>query len=156
MNSPEYLKTESSMHESVVIEPVGFEHLDTIRVLNFTIFEEERVINTFDRENLLMLLATIDEEPVGFKIGYRQSFETFYSAKGGVLAAYRRKGIARLMLYDMIARVKEQGFKRFAFDTFPNKHPGMTILGLDEGFTVVKADYNTVFQDYRLQFEKEI
>ena len=156
MNRPEYPETERGTHEAVVIQPVGFEQLDVIRVLNFTIFEEERVINTFDRENLLMLMAFVDSEAVGFKIGYKQNEETFYSAKGGVLATHRRKGIARLMLDDMIARVKADGFTKFAFDTFPNKHPGMTILGLEEGFTVVKADFNTVFHDYRLQFEKEI
>ena len=144
------------MLDSVIIQPVGLEDLDTIRTLNVTIFEEERVINTFDREDLLMLIAYLDAKPIGFKIGYRQSHDTFYSAKGGILADYRRKGIARKMLYNMIEHVRLQGYKRFAFDTFPNKHPGMTILGLDEGFNVVKADFNTVFQDYRLQFEKEI
>ncbi len=148
--------TDICMQDSVIIQPVGFDQLDTIRLLNVTIFEEERIINTFDREDLLMMIAYLEEIPIGFKIGYRQSKDTFYSAKGGVLSAYRRKGIARKMLYDMIAYVRELGFTRFAFDTFPNKHPGMTILGLDEGFNVVKADFNTVFQDYRLQFEKAI
>ncbi|MFK7847269.1 MAG: GNAT family N-acetyltransferase [Rhodothermales bacterium] len=144
------------MQELVDIQEVEFEQLDTIRLLNVTIFEEERVINTFDREDLLMLIAYQGAEPIGFKIGYRLNDETFYSAKGGVLAAYRRKGVARLMLYDMIARVKKKGYTGFAYDTFPNKDPGMTILGLHEGFQVVKADFNTVFQDYRLQFQKHI
>ncbi len=144
------------MQELVDIQQVGFEQLDIIRLLNVTIFEEERVINTFDREDLLMLIAYWEAEPIGFKIGYRPNEDTFYSAKGGVLAAYRRKGIARAMLYDMIVRVKKEGYTRFAYDTFPNKDPGMTILGLDEGFQVVKADFNTVFQDYRLQFQKYI
>ena len=144
------------MQDAISIQQVGFEHLDIIRKLNVTIFEEERVINTFDREDLLMLLAYMENEPIGFKIGYRQDAETFYSAKGGVLAAYRRQGIARMMLYDMLARVKKMGYARFTFDTFPNKHPGMTIMGLEQGFYVAKADFNTVFQDYRLQFEKAI
>ncbi len=144
------------MHNSVFIQPVGIQELDTIRKLNVTIFNEERVINTFDRDDLLILVALKGEQPIGFKIGYRLDEETFYSAKGGVLKIHRRKGIARKMLYDMIERVRSQGFTRFAFDTFPNKHPGMTILGLEEGFNVVKADFNTVFQDYRLQFVKDI
>lgn len=144
------------MDDSIHIEPVGPEKLDTIRLLNTTIFEEERVINTFDRNNLLMLIAYLGSEPVGFKIGYHQDKDTFYSAKGGVLASHRRQGIARLMLHDMILRVKQMGYKRFAYDTFPNIHPGMTIMGLNEGFSVVKADFNTVFQDFRIQLEKDI
>lgn len=143
-------------NDTLVIKEVDFDSLNIIRSLNVTIFDEERIINTFEREDLLMLMAFVADEPAGFKVGYRQSKYTFYSAKGGVLAPYRRRGIARLMLHDMIDRVRQQGYQRFAFDTFPNKHPGMTILGLKEGFTVVKADFNAAFQDYRLQFEKDI
>ena len=142
--------------DSLEIREVDFDSIGIIRALNTVIFEEERIINTFEREDLLMLMAFVEDEPVGFKIGYRQSKYIFYSAKGGVLAAYRRQGIARVMLYDMIDRVRKKGYQRFAFDTFPNKHPGMTILGLEEGFTVAKADFNAAFQDYRLQFEKNI
>jgi hypothetical protein len=29
----------------------------------------------------------------------------------------------------------------------------MTVLGLDEGFEVVRAGYSTQYQDYRLRFE---
>ena len=147
-----------AMHstEPVTIRIASFEDMGVIRALNMTIFNEERIINTFEREDLLMLLAYVGENPVGFKIGYRQSKYTFYSAKGGVLTAFRRRGIARQLLYDMIEHVRAMGYQRFAFDTFPNKHPGMTILGLEEGFFVAKADYNAAFQDYRLQFEKDI
>ena len=144
------------LSDDLHIAAVDFEYLDVIRSLNRTIFDEERIINTFEKEDLLMLMAFVDGVPIGFKIGYRQSKYTFYSAKGGVLPAYRRRGIARAMLHDMIERVRRKGYQRFAFDTFPNRHPGMTILGLEEGFSVARADYNAAFQDYRLQFEKEI
>jgi len=130
--------------------------LDIISDLNLTIFGEERIINTFDRADLLMLLARVEEEPVGFKIGYRENRFVFYSAKGGVLAEYRKAGIARLLLDHMVDYVREKGYTRFAFDTFPNKHPGMTILALKEGFRVVKADFNPAYKDYRLRFEKKI
>ena len=143
--------------EGVVrIVEVDLSHLDVIRSLNFQIFDEERIINTFDRDDLLMLLAYVDEVPAGFKIGYRENRFTFYSAKGGVLPEYRRRGLARRMLYDMMARVRERGYTRFAYDTFPNRNPGMTILGLSEGFRVVKADFNTIYRDYRLRFEKKL
>lgn len=141
---------------TIRIEEVDLSALDTIRAMNAAIFDEERVINTFQRDDLLMLMAYIDDVPVGFKIGYRENRFTFYSAKGGVLPDYRRTGLARRMLYDMMARVKEKGYVRFAFDTFPNRHPGMTILALNEGFRLVKADFNTVYRDYRLRFEKKL
>lgn len=141
---------------SLRIEPIGLDQLDTIRWMNHVIFDEERIINSFEREDLLMLLASVDDEPVGFKIGYRESRQTFYSAKGGVLEEWRRLGISRKLLYAMIEYVRRKGYRTFAFDTFPNKHPGMTVMGLDEGFKVTRADYNPAYKDFRLRFEKKI
>src|SRR5690606_42124327 len=69
--------------------------LDIIQDLNYRIFNEERVINTFQREDLLMLLAFLEDRPVGFKIGYRENRFVFYSAKGGVLPEFRRREIGR-------------------------------------------------------------
>ncbi|MEZ4700653.1 MAG: GNAT family N-acetyltransferase [Rhodothermales bacterium] len=140
----------------VTVEEVSMDRLDVIRALNTAIFQEERIINTFDRDDLLMLLATYEGLPVGFKIGYKYGRDTFYSAKGGVLPAFRRQGVARILLYDMLDRVRTMGYARFIYDTFPNKHPGMTVLGLAEGFRVIRADYNPVYRDYRLQLEKEL
>jgi GNAT superfamily N-acetyltransferase len=140
----------------LVIREVGRESMDTIRELNRIIFEEERIINTFDRPHLLMLLAEIDEEPVGFKIGYRENRFVYYSAKGGVLEEYRRTGIARAMMQELVDRVRPYGYRRLAFDTFPNRHPGMTVLALRDGFRVVMADYNHTYRDFRLRFEKQI
>lgn len=138
------------------IEEIGLDQLELIRELNLRIFEEERVINTFDREDLLILLARVNGVPAGFKIGYRENGRTFYSAKGGVLPEYRRQGIARQLLYVMMDWARQKGYKRFAYDTFPNRHPGMTVLGLIEGFRVTRADYNTYYRDYRLRLEKDL
>jgi len=141
---------------SVIVKTADFSDLDTIRELNMAIFNEERVINTFDRRDLLMLIAYVRGVPVGFKIGYQHSNSVFYSAKGGVLDSFRRQGIARILLEEMVQQVRRMGYRRFIYDTFPNKNPGMTILGLNEGFKVVKADFNSVYKDYRLQLEIEI
>lgn len=130
--------------------------LGPIRRINRRLFDEERVINTFDREDLLMLRAAVEGTPVGFKIGYRLDASTFYSAKGGVLPAYRRQGIARALLHNMLRIVRARGYDRFVYDTFPNKHPGMTVLGLDEGFRVIKAGYSPQYRDYRLRFALDL
>ena len=139
-----------------VIREVGMEAMDTLYRLNHTCFGEERIINTFERDDLLMLLAEIDGEAVGFKIGYRENRFCYYSAKGGVLGAYRRQGIARALLHEMMQAVRRKGYRRFAFDTFPNRHPGMAILALSEGFRLTKADFNTLYKDFRLRFEKKL
>ena len=138
------------------VEAVGLDALDTVRVLNRTIFDEERVINTFDRADLLILVAYADHVPCGFKVGYRENRTTFYSAKGGVLPAYRRQGVARRLLHAMEVEARARGFAHFAYDTFPNRHAGMTVLGLAEGYRLVRADFNSTYGDYRLRFEKRL
>jgi ribosomal protein S18 acetylase RimI-like enzyme len=136
------------------IVEVGMERLDTIRHLNVEIFDDSHIIKTFDRDDLLMLLARSTGTAVGFKLGYQLDNATFYSAKGGVHPDHRRNGIARALLYAMLDVAAHRGYERFAYDTFPNKHPGMTVLGLDEGFEVVQAGYSAQHQDYRLRLER--
>jgi GNAT superfamily N-acetyltransferase len=140
----------------VEIERVSMKRLDEIRALNLAVFGETRVIFRLDREDLLLLLATVDGVGVGFKVGYAESGSTFYSAKGGVLSAFRRTGVARRLLAEMSDYARDRGYKTLAFDTFPNKHPGMTVLALAEGFEVTTAGYIAAFRDYRLRFERRL
>lgn len=138
------------------IEEVGFDAVEIVRELNVAIFDEERIINTFDREDLMMLIAWVDDEATGFKIGYRENRFVFYSAKGGVLPEYRRNGLGRQMLSYMMDEARSRGYVRFTYDTFPNRDRGMTVLGLNEGFRIVKADFNKTYNDWRLRFEKRL
>jgi len=140
----------------LTITEVGMDQLDLIRRLNVDIFGDEHIINTFDHDDLLILVARTSGTDVGFKLGYRLDAARFYSAKGGVRASFRRRGIARALLYAMLDVVRARGYDRFVYDTFPNKHPGMTVMGLDEGFRVVRAGYSSRYEDYRLRFSHSI
>ncbi|PSQ84431.1 MAG: N-acetyltransferase [Bacteroidetes bacterium QS_7_67_15] len=156
--APDANRTLKTENRPVRVVEIGLKRLGLIRALNREIFGEDHIINSFDREDLIMLLAEAREGgvPVGFKIGYRLSDRVFYSAKGGVHPDWRRRGIARLLLHDLMERAGRRDYDRFAYDTFPNKHPGMTVLGLDEGFRVTRAGYSARYEDYRLRFEKEL
>ena len=140
----------------LTIREIHLDDIAAIREMNRVIFKEERIINTFEREGLLILEALIDGGPVGFKIGYRESRHTFYSAKGGVMPSFRRRGVAVALLSEMTRTVRERGYRRLAFDTFPNLHPGMTILALEQGFQLTKSDFNSAYKEYRLRFEKRL
>jgi predicted GNAT superfamily acetyltransferase len=64
----------------------------------------------------LILIATVDDKPVGFKVGYcRYGRETFYSWMGGVLDQYRRKGIATKLADEQETWAKTQGFIKVVF-----------------------------------------
>ena len=138
------------------IERLELDRFDEIRQLNQAVFGDDRVIFRLDRDDLLLLLATVLGEPVGYKVGYAESGTTFYSAKGGVAADWRRRGVARALLARMEDEARQMGYTRFAYDTFPNKHPGMTALGMAEGFRVTAAGYNSAYRDFRLRFERAL
>jgi len=140
----------------LTISEISFDEIDIIRQMNRLIFDEERIINSFDRQDLMLLVAHFEDIPAGFKVGYRENRYIYYSAKGGVLPEFRRRGIARFLMEAMVERVELHGYRRFAFDTFPNLHPGMTVLAVNSGFRLVKADYNTAYREYRLRFEKKL
>jgi GNAT superfamily N-acetyltransferase len=138
------------------IERVPMARYPEVQALNQAVFGESRVIFRLDRPDLVLLLAWLGRERVGYKVGYGEDAVTFYSAKGGVLPPYRRRGIALALLHRMMDEARGLGYRRFAFDTFPNKHAGMTVLGLAEGFAVTAAGYNAAYKDYRLRFEKAL
>ena len=140
----------------LVIERVERERFDIARDLNDAVFGERRLIFRLDRRDLVVLIARAGAFAVGYKVGYAESREVFYSAKGGVLPALRRRGIARALMHALEAEARSLGYRRFAYDTFPNKHPGMTVLGLAAGYTVIAAGYNAAYRDYRIRFERDL
>ena len=141
---------------ALAVERLGLDRFDEVRRLNRAVFGETHVIHRLDRDDLLFLVARVGGRAVGFKVGYAESATTFYSAKGGVLDGWRRMGVARALLARMEAEARQMGYARLAFDTFPNKHPGMTVLGLASGFAVTAAGYNAAYRDYRIRFERDL
>jgi GNAT superfamily N-acetyltransferase len=152
---------EQSVHrafriDELHIDSVDRDELEEIRVMNEIIFGERRLINRLDHDDMIILIARLQEMPVGFKIGYSTSRTEFYSAKGGILMPYRRQGIARRMLHYMIMESRKLGYTTFCYDTFPNRDRGMLILGLNEGFKVTSAHFDQRYGDYQLRLERKM
>ena len=58
----------------------------------------------------LILIAYVEEKPVGFKVGYERD-ESFYSWMGGVLPDFRRLRIAKLLATKQENWAKQNGYK---------------------------------------------
>lgn len=130
--------------------------IDRILSMNKILFGEDRVINSYDRNDLLILLLEIDGIRAGFKVGYGLPDGIFYSAKGGVMPAFRRQGFARLMTVEMMKLAAKRGYSTFDFDTFPNQAPEMLMMGLSDGFKVTDAGWNEVHNDFRIHLSVSI
>ena len=94
----------------------------------------ERLV--FNRDVHLLLALNDAGNAIGFKIGYRDDPETFYSWLGGVLPAYRGHGIAPLLTEMQHAWCIQKGYKYVRTKTM-NQWRAMLLLNIRMGFEVI-------------------
>ncbi len=133
---------------------------DLTQLLNLykTIFE----VNTNDyfvdriqnQTDLVFLIAYKEEIPVGFKIGYKQNSNTFYSWLGGVLPAYRQQGIAKVLAEHQEAIVLKKGYQKIATKSM-NQYKAMLIFNLKNGFDITNF-YTNELGEQKIVFEKKL
>ncbi len=96
--------------------------------------------STFNQHKKFHLaIAYIQNQPVGFKIGYQRNREEFYSWFGGVLPEYRGLGIAGDLMAAQHEWCQKQGYARIGTKT-QNRFRSMLILNIKNGFAIVGTD----------------
>ena len=122
------------------------------------IFEDAETVFFMDRliskDQVCSLIAFQNNEPVGFKIGYRYNETTFYSWVGGVLQDYRNKGIAKKLAQKQEFWAKENHFKKLRTKSM-NRFKPMMILNLKNGFNIISV-YTNDSDQTKVVFEKNI
>ncbi len=84
-------------------------------------------------EHYLALIYCDAGEDLGFKLGYAQSPETFYSWLGGVNPAARGRGIAQALLEAQEVWARERGFQTLRVKSM-NRFPAMLRLLIRNGY----------------------
>ncbi|MGR5065919.1 N-acetyltransferase family protein [Photobacterium sp. DNB22_13_2] len=103
----------------------------------------------------LILVAEIEGELVGVKIGYQLSEDCFYSWLGGVAPAGRRNGVAQGLLEAQEAWVLAQGYQALRVKS-RNRFPGMLCLLLKNGYKIEHLEKKDGIEDFRLHFVKQL
>ena len=102
----------------------------------------------------LILIATVENEIAGFKVGYERD-GSFYSWMGGVLPRFRKMGIAQ-----QLADFQENWAKREAYTTITfktrNHHKGMLIFAIKNGFQIVGFKEKEKVETHRILLRKWI
>lgn len=102
----------------------------------------------------LILMAEVDEKPVGFKVGYQRE-DYFYSWMGAVLPSFRRLGVAQ-----KLADYQEKWAKSEAYTTIRcktrNHHKEMFIFALKNDFNVVEVEARDSIGENRILLQKTI
>lgn len=122
----------------IEIEECGFEEVAALEA-QIPEFDRSHAVGDIERRiggrPHLALVAKLEEKPVGYKLGYEQRPNRFYSWLGGVLPEARRKGVARALL-----RHQEQWCgERYAAIRVrsQNRYRGMMSFLLAEGYEIV-------------------
>lgn len=103
----------------------------------------------------LILVAELDGQLVGVKIGYRLSETCFYSWLGGVAPEGRRGGVAQALLEAQEAWVIKQGFEELRVKS-RNCFPAMLRLLLRNGYLIEDMEKKDGLEHYRLHFVKSL
>lgn len=109
----------------------------------------------------LILIAFVNEQAVGFKIGYERSNiplgapTTFYSWMGAVLPGFRRQNIALKLAEYQEEWAKQQKYSSITFKT-RNQHKNMLIFAIRRGFNIVGFKVNDDVLTNRILLRKPL
>jgi GNAT superfamily N-acetyltransferase len=95
-----------------------------------------------EADDLSVLLATTETgQAAGYKIGYRQREDTYYSWIGGVLPEHRGQGIAGVLMQMQHDWAAMRGY-RFVQTKTMNRWRNMLILNIQHGFDIIGTQVN--------------
>ena len=104
----------------------------------------------------LVLIAEIDNQPVGFKIAYdRFNDGNFYSWMGGVLPKFRRMGVAYSLANFQEKWAVENGFSSILLKT-RQKHDEMIAFSFNRGFIITEETQITPAEETRIWMGKSL
>ncbi|GMV98105.1 MAG: GNAT family N-acetyltransferase [Phycisphaerae bacterium] len=130
---------------------LGFSELGVIVDLHNDVFRPAHERSVFERRirgrvNPLILLARVEQRPVGFAIGYELKPGSFYCWRIGVLPDFRRMGIASQLMEAMAAWAGENGYHTIRFECFNWQRP-MLHVALSQNYDIVGLRFHRQTQD---------
>ena len=141
-----------------IIERVGPEELPVIAHLYNQIFRPPRDVESFRRRfrgryNILMLVARVEEKPVGFFIGFELKPAVFFAWFYGVVPDCRRQGIATQLMDAVHSWARQNEYESIRFECH-NQHRPMLHLAIALGYDIVGIRWDPDRGDNLVIFEK--
>lgn len=139
---------------------VGPDELPLICGLHNEIFRPARDVASFrrrlaGRQNVLLLVAQIERRPVGFSLGIELKPNVFFAWLIGVLADYRRAGVATQLVEAESAWATERGYQYLRMECH-NAHRPVLMMAIQLGFNVVGLRWDADRSDNLVIFEKTL
>jgi len=140
------------------IDVVGPEEIPLVANLYNQIYRPSRDAEFFRRRflgryNTLMMVASLDDQPVGFFTGFELKPGVFFSWLFGVLPDYRRNSIATQLMDAVQAWAGQHGYESIRFECH-NQHRPMLHLAISQGYDVVGIRWDQDRGNNLVIFEK--
>ena len=107
------------------------------------------------RYNPLILVAHLDDQPVGFFVGFELKPSVFFAWLYGVTPDCRRQGIASQLMEAMHAWVAEHEYEVVRFECH-NQHRPMLHMAIKHGYDIVGIRWDSDRANNLVIFEKSI
>lgn len=141
------------------VESLTQDHFDILNTLSAKIFEKDAVGDLSHdlrkKKDVLLLLARVEGQVVGYKVGYHLEEDVFYNWLGGVLPEYRGLGIATALLRAQHDWCQSKGYKKVQTKT-GNQFSQMLILNIKAGFKIMSAHTGAHDGAVRIILEKDL
>lgn len=130
--------------------------LEGVQFVHEQVFEGSRlkVEKLSGKPRLFALVARMNGQIAGFKIGYEQEDGVFYSWLGGVHPNFQGCGIASRLMVAQHEEAKRRGYKRIRTYSQNHRKP-MMIANLKYGFDIVRTFVDTKGR-HKIVFEKDL
>jgi len=140
------------------VDVVGVGDLPLIADLYSRVFRPGRDAEFFRRRflgryNTLLLVASLEEHPVGFATGFELKPGVFFAWLYGVVPECRRMGIATQLMAAMHAWAAEHGYATMRFECH-NQHRPMLHLAIAQEYDIVGIRWDADRSSNLVIFEK--
>ena len=148
------------MMANAKVEIVGPGELPLIAELYCQVYRPARDVEFFRRRflgryNPLLLVAYLDDRPVGFFTGFELKPLMFFAWLYGVTPEFRRQGIASQLMDAMHSWVAEHDYEVVRFECH-NQHRPMLHMAIAQGYDIVGIRWDSDRGNNLVIFEKSI
>ncbi len=142
------------------IDIVGPEDLPQIVQLYNKIFRPSRDLESFRRRflgryNIVQMVAHIEEQPVGFFLGFELKPTVFFAWFYGVVPEFRRQGIASQLMEAAHDWARENDYTSIRLECH-NQHRPMLHLAISLGYDIVGMRWDPDRGENLVLFEKVV
>jgi GNAT superfamily N-acetyltransferase len=142
------------------VEIVGPEELPLVSRLYNQVFRPSRDVDSFQRRfqgryNVLQLVARLQDQPVGFFLGFELKPTVYYAWFYGVLPEFRRQGIASQLMEAVHSWARQNDYEAIRFECH-NQHRPMLHLAIAVGYDIVGIRWDPDRGENLVLFEKSL